>query len=204
MSLFECHPHHAATTDALVVGVGVKGHQSSHNTNLQPSHDSLRSTDYFSGMTDKPAPPVTLVLAFWGWVLTAAVRLFGAVVAIITRQGVVDALNAANVPTSAQPQPMPEDKIQLAANLIVGANVAVSVVFAGLFVLFAWKLRAGRNWARILLIFAALVDLVLFVQSGDFSLISVFSAVIAVATIVLSYLPASTQYIADVRAQRNG
>lgn len=155
-------------------------------------------------MTDKPAPPVTLVLAFWGWVLTAAVRLFGAVVAIVTRQGVVDALNAANVPADAQSQPLPEDKIQLTANLIVGANVAVSVLFAGLFILFAWKLRAGRNWARILLIFAALVDLVLFVQSGDFSLISVFSAVVAVATIVLSYLPASTRYIADVRAQRNG
>jgi hypothetical protein len=149
-----------------------------------------------------PAPPRTLVLAFWGWVLTAAIRLIGAIVAIATRQGVVDALNAANVPSGGQSKPLPEDKIQLAANLIVGTSVVVSVLFAGLFVLFAFKLRAGRNWARILLIFAALVDLLLFVQSGDFSLISIFSALIAVATIVLSYLRPSTDYIAAVRASR--
>ncbi|HEY4022338.1 MAG TPA: hypothetical protein VGM75_26860 [Pseudonocardiaceae bacterium] len=158
-------------------------------------------------MTNQPdlepgKPPTTLVLAFWGWVLTAAIRLLGAVVAITTRQGVLDTLNAANVPSGAQSNPLPEDKIQLAANLIVGTTVVVSVVFAGLFLLFAFKLRAGRNWARILLIFAALVDLLLFVQSGDFSVISILAALIAIATIVLSYLRPSTDYIAAVRASR--
>jgi hypothetical protein len=159
-------------------------------------------------MTNPPVPepgplPRTLVLAFWGWVVTAAIRLLGAVVAITTRQGVLDALNAANVPSGTQSNPLPEDKIQLAANLIVGTSVVVSVVFAGLFLFFAFKLRAGRNWARILLIFAALVDLLLFAQSGDFSVISILAALIAVATIVLSYLRPSTDYIAAVRANRS-
>jgi heme/copper-type cytochrome/quinol oxidase subunit 2 len=152
-------------------------------------------------------PPLTIVLAFWGWVVTAAIRLIGAVVAITTRQSVVDALNEANLTSGPQSHPLPEDQIQLTANLIVGGNVVVSALVAGLFLLFAFKLRAGRNWARILLIFAALVDLLLFVQSGSFSVISVVSALIAIATIVLSYLRPSTDYIAAVRAnraQRNG
>ncbi len=80
--------------------------------------------------------------------LTAAVRLVGVVVAIVTRQAVADVLSAANVPAGAQAQPLSEDKIQLTANLIVGANVAVSVLFAALFVLFAWNWAPAQLGAR--------------------------------------------------------
>ena len=149
-------------------------------------------------------PPRTIELAFWGWLVIAAIRLVGAVVAITARQTTLDTLNAANVPSGTQSTPLTPDQIQQAANLIVGTDVAVSVVFAGLFAFFAVKLRAGRNWARILLIFAALVDLLLFVQSGDFSVLSILAALISVATIVLSYLRPSTDYFATTRAQRNG
>ena len=147
-------------------------------------------------------PPTTLVLAFWGWVLTSAVRLVGVVTAIASHQAVVDALNQANMPTGPQSQPLPEDKIQFSANLIVGTSAVMSAVIAGLFLFFAFKLRAGRNWARILLIFAALVDLLLFAQSDDLSALSIVSALIAIATIVLSYLRPSTDYIAAVRESR--
>jgi hypothetical protein len=147
-------------------------------------------------------PPTTLVLAFWGWVLTAAVRLVGVATAIASRPALVDVLNKANVPSGPQSHPLPEDQIQSSANLIVGTSAVMSAVIAGFFLFFAFKLWAGRNWARILLIFAALVDLLLFAQSGDFSPLSVVSALIAIATIVLSYLRPSTDYIAAVRESR--
>lgn len=201
MSLFKRHPHHATTSDALVVGVGVEGHQGSH---LQTVPEPGAS---FAPM---PTPPRTIQYAFWGWLVIAAIRIYGAVDAIATRQDTVDILNGANganVPSGPRSTPLPESQIQSAANFIVGTDVVVSLLFAALFVLFAFQLRAGRNWARILLIFAAIVDLLLFVQSGAYSVLSILAALVSLTTIVLSYLRPSTDYVAqmrEARAQRKG
>ena len=152
--------------------------------------------------TSLPTPPRTIQYAFWGWLVIAAIRVYGAVEAITTRQDTVDILNGANVASGPQSTPLPESQIQSAANFIVGTDVVVSLLFAGLFVLFAFQLRAGRNWARILLIFAAIVDLLLFVQAGAYSVLSILAALVSLATIVLSYLRPSTDYVTEARAAR--
>ncbi|GAA3684029.1 hypothetical protein GCM10022267_83580 [Lentzea roselyniae] len=78
-------------------------------------------------------------------------------------------------------------------SLIVG--VVIALVLAGLFVLFAFKARAGRNWARIILTILTVLG-VLALAIGGFSVAGVVSTVMTVVAAVLLFLPASNQYFA--------
>jgi hypothetical protein len=70
----------------------------------------------------------------------------------------------------------------------------VGIVFAGLYLLFAFKARAGRNWARITLTVLTVLRVV--VLAIGFSLLSALSALVAVVAVVLLFLPASNQFFA--------
>lgn len=83
--------------------------------------------------------------------------------------------------------------------LIVG--VVIAILFAGLYVLFAFKARAGRSWARIVL--AVLTALgVLALVIGGISIAGVLSTVVAMVAVVLLFLPASNQYFAAGQTRR--
>jgi hypothetical protein len=86
----------------------------------------------------------------------------------------------------------------------VGVNdrigVVIALAFAGLYVLFAFKARAGRNWARIALtVLTALGVLALVI--GGFSVVGILSTVVSVVAVVLLFLPASNQHFAAQQAR---
>ncbi|MFR9730306.1 hypothetical protein ACL03H_13850 [Saccharopolyspora sp. MS10] len=91
--------------------------------------------------------------------------------------------------------PTPGVSPQVAQTFLV-ASVAMSVISLLVYLWLSWKLRAGRNWARIVLaVFAVLHLSVLFGPADAESYIGLGLALLG---LVLSFLPASSRYIADV------
>ncbi len=154
-----------------------------------------------------PAPtrPNTVDLAFWCWMVTAALALFGVFLSLMSPTW-DQALEAAGGDSNAQ-------NIVTTAKIIA---VVAAVIFVAVYALFAFKMRAGRNWARIVLtIFGALSLLTTFgtttrtvvVNGRTFEVASTawlgyLSALVALAGIVLMFLPASNKFFADYRARK--
>ena len=94
--------------------------------------------------------PMTINAAFWIAVVVPLVATVLLVVSALMTQGMLnDAAAAAGL-----------DDTELTNSIFIGATVFSTifyVILTGLWILFGFKLRAGRNWARIVLtIFAAL------------------------------------------------
>jgi len=84
--------------------------------------------------------------------------------------------------------------------LAVGAGVVVAVFYA-LEVLFVWRMRSGRRWARVVLTVLAAFSVlsnVLSLLQGGFTVVSaVVSLLLVPAAAVLMYRPAAKSYFAD-------
>jgi len=104
--------------------------------------------------------------------------------------------------------------VDAAISILKTTSVVVAVIFAGLFLLFAFKMRAGRNWARITL--TVLAGLSLIQAFGIRTSVSVnnrvyetqhvwqgvVGAVLALAAIILMYLTVSNRYFSAIKARR--
>jgi hypothetical protein len=139
------------------------------------------------GAQNLPAPGPVQV-SFWLWVLTAVVGVVGAVVSLTQRDAALAAARAANL------QHVTDEQLQAAVTVSLVFVAIVGIVFAGLYLLFAFKARAGRNWARITLTVLTVLRVV--VLAIGFSLLSALSALVAVVAVVLLFLPASNQFFA--------
>lgn len=83
------------------------------------------------------------------------------------------------------------------------ASIVVAVIFVGLYLLFAMKMRAGRNWARIVLTVLSALSIVSAASRATSSqLFGWIGAALAVVAIVLMFLPASSAYFAASKAAR--
>ena len=161
--------------------------------NTPPAAPPLNESE-LRGVQTLPTPTPVQV-SFWLWVVTVVLSLIGAVVGFTQRDALMTALRAANV------QHLTEDQRQAAATVSLAVAAVIAVVFAGLYLLFAFKARAGRNWARITLTVLTVLR-VLFLFAG-FSVLAVISVVAAVAATVLLFLPEANQFFtASKRAVR--
>jgi ABC-type transport system involved in cytochrome bd biosynthesis fused ATPase/permease subunit len=148
--------------------------------------------------TVTPAPPTEIVGAFWAYLIAALTWLIGGLLVIGNKQQIADALRSANNQGGA----LTEAQIETAANVGVILVVVVAVVISSLYALFAFKLKAGRNWARIVLtVLAALALISLLLGTGG-NLVSYIGQFAAIVAAVLSFLPSSSEYIAQVKASR--
>jgi hypothetical protein len=88
---------------------------------------------------------------------------------------------------------------------IVGITIAI---FAGVFVLFAVKMRAGRNWARLVLTIYVATNAISFLTSmassgADLVLMwSLAEVAFGVTAVVYMFRPESTKYFADYKERR--
>ena len=92
-------------------------------------------------------------------------------------------------------------QIDQAVNVTMITAVVIAVVIAGLYLLFAFKLRAGRNWARIVLTVLAALQL-LSVLTGQSTIGGYLAVLAAVVGVVLSFTGPSNAYFAAAKAQR--
>jgi hypothetical protein len=90
---------------------------------------------------------------------------------------------------------MTDDEVQKAATLGQAIAVGVAAVIALFYLWLAFRLKAGRNWARVVLTIVTLLQVAsLFVTRGD-SVVGYAGCAVAVLATVLSYLPPSESYI---------
>lgn len=99
------------------------------------------------------------------------------------------------------------DVVNLIGPFRIGGGLVVAVV-SGLILLVAFKMRAGRNWARVLLTLFTLLDMVNFLgavsESGvalDF-IWSLAGVAFAVAAVIYLFRPESMTFFAESKKRR--
>ncbi|RAS67305.1 hypothetical protein C8D87_103644 [Lentzea atacamensis] len=155
-----------------------------------PAPPPLSESELRGGAEPSGTAPREVQLSFWLWIVGAALSVIGALFAFTQRDRLLE--EARNRPDAGGLSEAELDTL-VTIGLVVG--VVIALLFAGLYVLFAFKARAGRNWARIVL--AVLTALgVLALVIGGISIAAVLSTVVAIVAVVLLFLPASNQYFA--------
>lgn len=138
--------------------------------------------------------PVAVVVSFWILIGSAALRM------LIVAYTAVNWNNAVNQ-LLAQPRPNGTTLAQAhsAIDSYLAANITLDVVFALLYVFFAFMARRGRNWARVTITVVVAVFAVLGVLSGTdwLTLLRVLAELIAVG---LLYVRVSKEYFAAAKA----
>ncbi|MCX2951699.1 hypothetical protein [Lentzea sp. NEAU-D7] len=143
--------------------------------------------------TGRTTPPSTIIAAFVGFLVSCVFAVTSAGVLVGTRDDLVDALRASGTA-------MTEEQLQSAATFtqVLVAGIAVLVALVQLWL--AFKLRSGRNWARVLLtVFTVFQVAALFIGEGAATLPAYAGAAVAALSVVASYLPASNVYIETVK-----
>ncbi len=160
-----------------------------------------------------PVRPITVTAAFWCWIGTTVVSLISLIVTL--NSSVWDQALQAGVRQSGDTT----IDVQALVNGVRIFAIVVFLIFAAVYLLFAFKMHAGRNWARIVLtVFGALSLLSAItpttssvtvngetyssMSSGASSIVPWISALIAIAGIVLMYLPQSNEYFKQSKAFR--
>jgi hypothetical protein len=104
----------------------------------------------------------------------------------------------------------PEQRLSVSTMVgIMQATLGFSIlIFVGLFVLFAVKMRAGRNWARILLTIYAALGVMSFLSGVASSgpelglMWSLADVAFAVTAVVYMFRPESTKYFLETKERR--
>jgi glycerol uptake facilitator-like aquaporin len=145
---------------------------------------------------NKTSPPATIIAAFLGFLVSTVAALATAVTLLGAREEILDAMRRANTTG------MTEDEMRGAATLAQAFAIGVVVTIALVYLWLSFKLKAGRNWARVLLTLFTLLQVAsLFATEGD-TAAGYVSCGVAVLALVCSYLPPSNAYVARVRQAR--
>jgi hypothetical protein len=179
-----------------------------------PSDPNQPGDGYQSGLPGYPAaaaaneaqsantsftPPSQLVASFWCYVVAALVGVVGGLLVLTEKPQILDALRTSNVQQGSK---LTETDLQNLANASIAIAVVIALVIAALYVFFAFKLKAGRNWARIVLTIIAVLALLSLLLGRGGSILSFVGEVAAVIGAVLSYMTQSSAYIAAVKRSR--
>ncbi|WP_434443105.1 hypothetical protein [Lentzea sp. E54] len=143
--------------------------------------------------TGRTTPPGTVVAAFVGFLVSSVFAVTAVGVLAGTHDDIVDALRSSGTT-------MTEEQLQSAATFtqVLVAGIALVIALVQLFL--AFKLRSGRNWARVLLtVFTVLHIGSLFIGQGAVTLPAYGGAAVAALAVVASYLPASNAYFETVK-----
>ncbi|MBM9475752.1 hypothetical protein JL107_04765 [Nakamurella flavida] len=190
---------------------GQQGYQPQQGYPTPPSSSPYPGAYGGGAEPAKPTRPGTVTGAFVCWVLTAVASIVGVVVVLtspIWQQAIDEAARQGNLDASGIDV---NNLVTVGKVLVIG----VAVVLVALYLLFAFKMRAGRNWARIVLtVLGAFTVLSAFtpttrgrvtVNGQEFVANSGpgwITAVLAIAGLVLMYLPASNAYFGAAKRHK--
>lgn len=142
------------------------------------------------------APPRTIIASYWLHVVGAVIGLVGAVVSFLALPATID--QAVAVARRAGTQTNGVDLTTFVTGAAVGGaalSAAITLAFSVLTIVFARRMRQGRNWARIVLIvFAALQVLGVAGSLG----VGALHFLIVLAALILSVVPASNAWFREV------
>ncbi|ADJ47925.1 hypothetical protein AMES_6100 [Amycolatopsis mediterranei S699] len=141
--------------------------------------------------TVRATPPSTIIAAFFGFLASTVSAIAGGLFILSAHDEIAAALRRDNPSLS----PDQLDRLTLLTQAI---PVAIAGVIALVYLWLSFKLKAGRNWARVTLtLFTVLQAASLLATQPSWA--GYVSCGIAVVATVLSYLGPSNRYIAGVR-----
>lgn len=153
----------------------------------------------------KPAPPREVLIAFWLIVAAAVLNVINSfLLAAAAGQFIAAMWDDPQFQEQLRQAAGDQDPGSITPEMVSGpvavTLVIVGLITLGLYLLVAFNVKAGRNWARILgTVFAAL-SLFGLAQLG----LGTVVILLGVAAIVLLYMPASNAYFKDAAARRSG
>lgn len=133
--------------------------------------------------------------AFWAFLAATVISIVSGLLVLGQRDALADAVRRSNTKLTAQ-------QIDQAATVALVAAVVIAVLIALLYLFFAVKLRAGRNWARIVLTVLTALQVISLLAGSGGSWIGYLSCLAAVIGVVLSFLPESSAYFAAAKPVR--
>lgn len=139
--------------------------------------------------TQQQAVPREVVISFWIWAATAALLFVGAILFILNRETVAQALRQS--PNGGQ---LTAQQIEQAAGVAVGVGAAILLIIAALYLLFAFKAKAGRNWARITLTVLTVLNALSALTGTSGGVANYVGLLLAIVAVVLLYMPSSNAY----------
>ena len=146
-----------------------------------------------------PAGPVPrqVEASFWLWIASAVVFVAGYALVFFLRGSVIDDAIKKNTNPSVTAEQIRSGTTTAFTILLVG-----SIVFAALYILFAWKARQGarsaRTWLTVLMALTLIVQLLL----GLGSIVTLLATLIGLVALVLLYLPKVAPFFPKVSRRR--
>jgi hypothetical protein len=145
----------------------------------------------------KPGRPVDVTKAFALWLASVAVSLVGQLIAYPAASGVVR--DAVRQGAESSGTPIGPAELETITRVGLALGVAFIVLLAAVWVLIGFKMRAGRNWARILITVVTVLGVIsmLTTANGFRSLAAIVSLVqnlLAIAVVVYMYRSESSAY----------
>jgi hypothetical protein len=137
------------------------------------------------------ARPTTITVAFWAFLASTVLGLANGVVTMINGNSVGQAAQTVIVGNGSD---VPDTQVSQITTVTNTGALVFSVIMSLVFVLFAAKVRAGRNWARILLAVIAGLQ-VLAITFGDSTTLGYLSALCGLVGAVLSFAKPSNEYV---------
>ncbi len=159
-----------------------------------------------------PGPPVRPRSVDLACLFTVLGVLFGIVVVAVTTLGDTPALRelTRQALQDAGQQTITDADVASAMTTMRVSFVLAIAVFLALVVFFVMKLRAGRNWARLVVVAVAAMNVVSFLTTApavglgvDF-LLNAVSVALAIATIVYLFRGESNAYFLAVKQRKYG
>jgi hypothetical protein len=141
--------------------------------------------------TVRENPPSTIIAAFFGFLASTVSAIAGGLLILSSRAEIAATLRNAN-PT------MSPEQVDRATLLAQAIPVAIAAVIALVYLWLSFKLKAGRNWARVILTVFTLLQAASLLTTQP-SWAGYLSCGVAVVATVLSYLPPSNRHIAGAR-----
>lgn len=157
-------------------------------------------------VVDEPITrPKAIDSAFQAVLASVGISALGTIVTVLFDRALLTSWVTEAMEGLPKDQRMPAGSLVGAMQVILGFSI---LIFVGLFVLFAVKMRAGRNWARVLLtIYTAMgvwSFLTAIASSGaELKLMwSLAEVAFGVTAVVYMFRPESTKYFAAVKERR--
>ncbi|WP_434315582.1 hypothetical protein [Leifsonia sp. P73] len=144
--------------------------------------------------------PTTVNTAFWLYIASAVLSVIGGIVTIATASGdraqIIRQIQ--NSGTNLHGQNI-DTLASAAVAVAIGSSIVTLIFWAIVFVLFAFFMRRGANWARIVLTVLTVVSLLNIIPGFPFGLIQVIASIVAV---ILIWLRPSSAWFAAIKASK--
>ncbi|OLF19258.1 hypothetical protein [Actinophytocola xanthii] len=142
--------------------------------------------------TRRSSPPLTIIASFLGFLASTVSVVAGGIVLATSGPELAEELRKKDPSMSGS-------EVDAGVAFAQGVGIAVAAVVALGYLWLAFRLKAGRNWARVVLTLLTVVQVAYLVAEGGGTTLGYVSCGLAVLAVVLSFLPPSNVYIATAR-----